>query len=138
MRAPFSLRNRDWSLQCKAQLRFGRQIDLLRFGCRLHTASCARTCDGADGGSFTSSKNAAQDCAHNRASTDFFRGVFATRRTFAMELVGLNLVTLISHDEAVELQREQGLAFKLSCALYFHNVAFHFISSRYCGCTVYG
>ena len=79
MRASFSLCHSDWSLQRKAQLRFGRQIYLLAFGDGLNASASACARSRANRRAFAAAKNAADDCPDDRASANFFRSVLAAR-----------------------------------------------------------
>ncbi len=69
--------DRQRILQREIQHGFGRQLDLLTFGRRLHTAAQSASGCGANACTLAAAGNATDDGADGCAGTDFFSGVLA-------------------------------------------------------------
>src|ERR1700751_1467794 len=122
--------DRQRILQREIQHGFGRQFDLLPFGCRLHAAAETATRGSSNAGALTTAGNTADNGADRRTGADLFRRVLAARTALTLVLIGLHTVGPAAHRNAVQLQHYDGLPGELARALDVDEVAFHVVTGR--------
>jgi hypothetical protein len=82
-------RHHEWRLQVEAQYGLRGQLNLLAFACSLHTTAKSTAGGCSDSGALTTSGNASDDGANQRARPYFFGGIRGTVAALAPVWVSL-------------------------------------------------
>jgi len=117
-------------LQREGQDAFGREFDIGLFAGRLNAAASAGSSNRSDCRTFAAAENSTENGASRGSDSNLGGSILAARSGFLLEVIGFNVVPLVTHLDSVELQFEQRSACKLARSLRSDNVSFNVVVRR--------
>ena len=130
MRAFAGGHNGDRCLQVEGDNCLGTEFYLLAFAGCLNSAAHAGSGRRSNASAFSASSESAYEGADQSAPAYLLSCVLSARAAFAAELVSLNVVILVPHFYAIELQLKQRFSREFAGTLKVGDVAFNVITSR--------